>query len=388
MFAQSYLIMAGQNHASRLSDVLIVTFDDGPGARSDQDQTLSDAVDRVRKIPGVDAATLFGAVPFRGIYRPPISVPGVGEPRLDGQLPNMIASTPESFDILQIEIVQGRGLRPSDDRGAPVVVVSETMARAVWPGGRAIGKCIRIGFDPDFTPGISAGPPKPPASAPCREVVGIARDWRRERRPGQPRDMHYYLPVAQSIVLPPWMVPGPRTEGLLIRKRANMDVPAEEIRAVVRGGRTDLPFVDVQPFAANEGPRLQHWVIGTQLLLLFGALALATAAMGMYAAFAHSVAERRQEIAVRLAVGASRQRVLLMMLREGTVVAGRGAINGVLVATLVGWAAQSMIVGLSSPGLLVSAAAMAIVLTVAIVATWLPALTASRAEPNALLRTD
>jgi ABC-type antimicrobial peptide transport system permease subunit len=149
-----------------------------------------------------------------------------------------------------------------------------------------------------------------------------------------------------------------------------------------------LPFVDIQPYAANEGPRLQHWVIGTQLLLLFGALALATAAMGMYAAFAHSVAERRLEIAVRLAVGASRQRVLVMMLLEGALIAVRGAITGVLVAALVGWAAQSIILGLSSPSLLVSAAAMAIVLTVAIVATWLPALTASRAEPNTLLRTD
>lgn len=382
MFAQSYLIMAGKNHDSRLSDVLIVSFDDGPGARGDQDQLLTNALDRVRKMPGVDAATVFSALPFRAIHRPPISVPGVGEPRLDGQLPNLIESTPESFDILQIEIVEGRGLAPHDDRGAPVVVVSETMARAVWPGGRAIGKCVRIGW------GAAAGLPAPPASAPCREVVGIARDWRREPRPGEPRHMHYYVPIAQSLPMPPWLIPGPIAEGLLIRKRADIDLAAEEIRGAVTSGRTDLPFVDVQPYAANEGPRLQHWVIGTQLLLLFGALALATAAMGMYAAFAHSVAERRHEIAVRLAVGASRQRVLGMMLREGTVIAGRGAINGVVVATLVGWAARSMIFGLSSPGLLVSAAAMAIVVTVAIVATWFPALTASRAVPNTLLRTE
>jgi predicted permease len=382
MFAQSYLIMAGKNHDSRLSDVLVVSFDDGPGSRHDQDQTLTNALDRVRLMPGVDAATLFSALPFRTIHRPPISVPGVGEPRLDGQLPNMIESTPELFDILQIEIVEGRGLAPHDDRGAPVVVVSETMARAIWPGANAIGKCLRIGWD------VSVELPAPPPSAPCREVVGIASDWRREPRPGAPRRTHYYVPIAQSLRLPSWMVPGAIAEGLLIRKRANIDLSAEEIRAAVAGGRTDLPFVDVQPYAANEGPRLQHWVIGTQLLLLFGALALATAAMGMYAAFAHSVAERRQEIAVRLAVGASRQRVLLMMLREGAAVAGRGAINGVVVATLVGWAAQSMIFGLSSPGLLVSAAAIAMVLAVAIGATWLPAMTASRAEPNSLLRTD
>lgn len=382
MFARSYLIMAGKNHDSRLADVLTVSFDDGPGSRPDQDQLLTNALDRVRIIPGVEAATVFSALPFRAIHRPPISVPGVGEPRLDGQLPNLIESTPELFEILQIEIVEGRGLAPHDDRGAPVVVVSETMARAVWPGGRAIGKCLRIGW------GASAELPAPPASAPCREVVGIARDWRRELRPGAPRHMHYYVPIAQSLRLPPWMVPGAIAEGLLIRKRAAIDLSADAIRAAVTGGRTDLPFVDVQPYAAHEGPRLQHWVIGTQMLLLFGALALATAAMGMYAAFAHSVAERRQEIAVRLAVGATRQRVIVMMLREGVVVAGRGAINGVLAATLAGWAAQSMIFGLSSPGLLVSAAAMATVLTVAVVATWFPALTASRAEPDTLLRTD
>jgi putative ABC transport system permease protein len=196
------------------------------------------------------------------------------------------------------------------------------------------------------------------------------------------------VPFAQAPSLPPWMMQGPRAEGLLVRKHTDVETLTEQIRLAVTRGRTDLPFVAVEPYAANEGPRLQHWVIGTQLLLLFGALALTTAAMGMYAAFAHSVAERRQELAVRLAVGASRQRVLAMMLREGVVVAGRGAINGVVVAALVGWAAQSMIFGLASPGLLVIAVAMAIVLLVAIVATWFPALTASRAEPNTLLRTD
>ena len=123
------------------------------------------------------------------------------------------------------------------------------------------------------------------------------------------------------------MMQGPRAEGLLVRKQADIEASTEQIRLAVTGGRTDLPFVDVQSYASLNGPRLSHWLIGTQLLLIFGALALATAALGLYAAFAHSVAERRQEIAVRLAVGASRQRVLLMMLFEGTAVAGRGAIE-------------------------------------------------------------
>ena len=389
MFAQSYRRMAGENHEARLADVLIVTFDDGPGSVRDQDQLLTDAVGRLRKVAGVESTTLFAALPVGGaIHRPPISVPGVGEPRLDGTPPSLIEVTPESFDILRIDIVQGRRFTAEDDRGAPVVIVNETMARAVWPGTTALGKCLRIGF-PSSDPGISRGPSGPPATAPCREVVGIARDWRRasSRGRGERRQMYYYVPFSQAPSLPPWMMQGPRAEGLLV-KQAGVEASTEQIRLAVTGGRTDLPFVEVRSYTSLNGPRVSHWLIGTQLLLIFGALALATAALGLYAAFAHSVAERRHEIAVRLAVGASRQRVLLMMLLEGATVAGRGAINGVVVATLVGWAARSIIFDLSSPGLLVIAAAMLIVLIVAAVATWLPARTASRAEPCELLRRD
>ncbi len=243
-----------RSRKSRLADVLIVSFDDGPGSVRDQDQLLTDAVDRLRKVAGVESTTVFAALPFGGaVHRPPISVPGVGEPRLDGTPPSMIELTPESFDILGIDVVQGRRFTAEDDRGAPVVIVNETMARAVWPGTTAIGKCLRIGFDPSFDPGASTGPPGPPATAPCREVVGIARDGRRASARGRAerRDMHYFVPFAQEISLPPWMVPGPRAEGLLVRKQADVEASTEQIRLAVTGGRTDLPFVNVHSYASG-----------------------------------------------------------------------------------------------------------------------------------------
>ena len=97
---------------------------------------------------------------------------------------------PGLFDILQIDIVQGRRFTAEDDRGAPVAIVSETMARVAWPGTSAIGKCFRIGW--------------PPETAPCREIVGIARDWRRASScgAGGRRPMHYYVPLSQSPSLP------------------------------------------------------------------------------------------------------------------------------------------------------------------------------------------
>ena len=375
MFAQSYLRMADERHESQLDDVFVVTFDDGPGAVRDQDQLLAAAVDRLRKIPGVETATLFAVLPFgSGIHRPPITVPGVGEPRLDGQLPSLIESTPELLDILRIDIVEGRGLTTQDDRGAPVVIVSETMARAIWPGRDAIGKCIRIGWSP--------------AAAPCREVVGIARDWRREPRAGARRYMHYYVPFAQGLSAPEGMVPWPMAEGVLIRQRSTIGISVDDIRVAVTNGRTDLPLVSVASYASLDAPRLAHWLTGMRLLAIFGALALATAVLGLYAAFAHSVAERRQEIAVRLAVGASRQNIVIMILLEGIALAGRGAINGIIVAALVGWVARSLIVGLSSPGLFVSAVSLSIVLAGAVAATWLPARAASKSDPGELLRVD
>jgi hypothetical protein len=390
MFAQSYYAMAAENHNARLEHVLVVSFPNGTGPVRDQDQLLNAAVERLRKMPGVEAATVFGVLPFRNIHRPPISVPGVGEPRLDGQAPFLLEATPEFIDILGIDIVQGRGFTSDNDRGAPVVIVSETMARAVWPGANAIGKCIRIGFDPAFDPARPTRNPGPPASAPCREVIGIARDWRPPDagRPGARRSMHYYVPFAQAPQLPPWMLPGPMAHGILIRKHPATGVGAESIRSTVAAGRGDLPFLEVHPYASFDRPRLAHWLVGTKLLLLFGALALVTTAFGLYAAFAHAVIERRLEMAVRLAIGASRQRVLLMLLREGMAVTVKGAINGFIVAALVGWVARSMIFGLSSPGPLVIAAVSAVVLIVSVVGTWFPALAAARVEPNALLKID
>jgi putative ABC transport system permease protein len=180
----------------------------------------------------------------------------------------------------------------------------------------------------------------------------------------------------------------PRVAGLVLRQESGIDLSGEGIRRAVAGSKDDLPLLEVRPFAALQRPRLVHWLMGTKLLLLFGALALATAAVGIHAAFAHAVVQRRHEIAVRLAVGASRGDVLLMVLREGSVVAARGLVAGIIVAILAGWSARSLIFGLESPGPTVIALTGSLVLLVATLATWMPALSASRAEPGVLLRSE
>ena len=387
VFARSYHNLMYQDLGIRPAGLLVVGFGAGIMA-PDRDDVFTSAVTRVRELPGVTGATVYRSLPHSGVTIPPISVPGRAEPpMLDGQPPWMFEATPDLFALLGITIVRGRPLTAADDRGAPVAVVNETMARTLWPGTDALGKCFRIGFDPASDPSAANGPEMPPASAPCREIVGVARDITGALTGrGRVRLMQYYVPWSSRLT-PPGQPP-PQAWGLLVRVAPGSDLHTESIRRVVAAGRSDLPFIDVRPYTSLFLSDVTPWRVGTGLFLLFGSLALTIAAAGIYAAFAHAVAERRHEMAVRIAVGASRSRVRLMLLRESLGVAAIGIVCGTIVAALAGSVVRSMFVGTSSTDPLVLGTAGAVTLVVAVLATWLPAVTASRADPNTLLRSE
>jgi putative ABC transport system permease protein len=344
----------------------------------------------VRAVPGVRAATPIAAIPFSGFNVPPISVPGLAEPPGAGhQLPFLQAASPEFFDILRIRIVDGRKLTDADDRGAPVVVVNETMARTVWPGARAVGKCIRIGFDPDFNPEAAAGPPVPSAAVPCREVVGVARDIRqRSLLPGDGEDrlMQYFVPFSQ-VPVPPFIDnPGPRPWGLMLRIDGDLSAIAPQVRRIVTSGRADLPFVRVRPYADLLDRQMRPWRLGTVLLTLFSALAVIVGAVGLYAAFSHAVTIRRREMAIRIAIGSRPAGVTTLVLREAAVLAGAGVIGGWIAAVISGRWLQSLLFETSRTDPIVLGSAGALMLIVAMAATLLPARAAARADPASLLR--
>lgn len=164
-------------------------------------------------------------LPFTG-FHVPIAVPGRDEPPSVGrQLPFLVAAAPELFTILGIRVIEGRVLTAADDRGAPVVVVNQSMARGVWPGESAVGKCIRIGFPPNFQ--SDSGPPVPDETVPCREVVGVVNDTRqRSLVPVNDEDrlMQYYVPFSQ-VPFPPFM-PDPGLNGAAKWRFASRSAPA------------------------------------------------------------------------------------------------------------------------------------------------------------------
>ena len=130
--------------------------------------------------------------------------------------------------------------------------------------------------------------------------------------------MQYFLPFSQAHIVPPFASGGPRIQGLLLRTTGPIESLEEPIRRLVADGRTDLPFLRVRPYTELMEPQIRPWRNGTALLTLFSGLALVVAAVGLYAAFAHSVGERRREMAIRIAIGARPRGVLLMILREAT----------------------------------------------------------------------
>jgi hypothetical protein len=391
LLGRSLWNLASQDFGFRMADVWLVELDQGSGGLAEPDTFFRTALDRVRALPGVEEASIKQSLPFSFHHVPPMHVPGLAEPpTTNGQLPFMVAATPELFHILGVQLVEGRLLTQADDRGAPVVVVSQTLARTAWPGVSALGKCIQAGFDPSFDPFAAGGPPPAPTSLPCREVVGVVRDLRQRSvvpTGGEDRLMHYFVPFTQ-VPGPPAGIPGgPGISGLLVRTRADASPAlATAIRQAVAGDRKDVPFVRVTPYIDLRDRQMRPWRVGTTLLALFGGLALGVASLGLFAGFMHVVSERRREMAIRLALGAEPRRVVRMILTESGRIAAIGVILGCALAVACGRWLESLLFGTSPADPIVLTAAAAVMLAVGVIATLLPALAASRSDPNSLLR--
>ena len=239
MFGGSLYKLWAQDFGMDMDSVLIVDFELGPERIDGQDEMFDRALAQVRQMPGVEMATAINAIPFSGFHVPPIAVPGRAEPPAVGQQrPFLTAATPEFLKILGIELVEGRLLTDADDRGAAVVLVNQAMARGVWPGESAVGKCIRIGFDPDFNPATATGPPTPSEKVPCREIVGVVRDLRQRSvlpLDNEDRLMQYFVPFSQ-VPFPPFMVEQPqRVRGLMMRVSTDASALAPIVRRAVVG---------------------------------------------------------------------------------------------------------------------------------------------------------
>jgi predicted permease len=370
---------------SRLVTVTM-TFRD-PMSGVEQDRLYTDAAARLTSMAGVDGATVAQAMPFGNFNVPPISVPGRGEPpSAGGQLPYLYAATPTYLRIMGVRLREGRLFTDTDRRGSAwVVLVNETMARSIWPGQSAIGKCIRVGFDP------AASEPSPlaPATLPCRQVVGVVADSRVRSIQAtgiEGKLMQYYVPFGQQPA--PFMPNASQVNSLILRVAGDPGRMRSAVQRFIQGTTAAPVYAQVRPYEDLLDPQIRPWRLGATLFSALGVLALAIACVGLFAVVSYLVTQRLREIGIRLALGGSASSIAAYVVGGALRLVGIGAVVGAVAAFALGPVAQSMLFETSAHDAGVLAAVAAVLAVVALGAAGLPAWRAARVNPSVTLQSE
>ncbi len=323
------------------------------------------ALEPVRGIGGVEAAALAGTVPMRSGWALDIRRPG--EDSLPSELGTMFLNTvtPELFDVLDIRVLRGRALTEADDsETAPrVAVVSELMARRLWPDRDPLGACFFV-----------------EEQEACTTVVGVVEDSRHFELV-EPEAGGYYLPMAQS----PYPY-GPRA--LLVRTAAEPAGMAAPVQRAIQAAIPDIRLVTARRYQDLLDPNYRAWSLGASLFAAFGLLALLVAAVGLYSLLAFSVAERVAEIGVRCALGASHQRIVGQVLRDGLRLTAFGVALGLAAAAATGPWIRGLLFDTTPYDVVVFGLVAAAMLLVATAASGIPAWRAARVDPAEALRAE
>jgi putative ABC transport system permease protein len=339
-------------------------------------QLVEDTRRRVEAIPGVEAMATTCCLPLEGGLGLPFSISG--RPHTNG--PNDGGAgydivSPEYFKVFQVPLLGGRMFTVNDGGGAPgVVLISEAMAKKFWPKGGAVGAQITIGkgVGPEF-----AEPP--------REVIGIVGDARNGGLDRNPFPI-MYIPVAQ--------VPDGVTAlnsritpiQFAIRTRMNPSLLNAQIQKELREGSGGLPVGDVQSMDQVEAESTARSDFNMTLLTIFAAVALLLAAIGIYGLMAYSVQQRTQEIGIRMALGASPEKVRWMVVAQGMKLVLGGVVIGVAAALALSRYMATLVFGVKTWDPATFATVVVLLCGVAWAAAYLPALRASRVDPMVALR--
>jgi predicted permease len=267
------------------------------------------------------------------------------------------------FTTTGTRILKGRGFTEADRADGPLVaVVSQGMAEAVWPGKDAIGQCIKIDRPTD----------------PCRMVVGVVENIHQNSLT-ENQKLQYYLPIEQMRSY---------EANVFVRTRGAATAHAETVRRELQKLMPGASYVTAMPMREIIDPRQRSWQIGATMFLVFGLLALVLAAIGLYSVIAYTVAQRTQEIGVRIALGAGVRDVVTLVLGEGI----RFAIVGIAIGGGVAlWASKwigPLLFAVSPKDPAVYGIVAVVLLAVAMLASAIPATRASRVDPNVALRSE
>jgi predicted permease len=346
------------------NNVASMSLDVGPnGYDENRGRTYyRQVLDTVGAEPGIESATLAAVVPLGLVDGTSRDTSIEGRPLRQGEDMRFLVNTiaPQYFETLRIGLLSGRDFAPSDTATSQAVaIVNETTARRFWgTPEQALGKRVRTG------------------DATWRSVVGVARDIKYARVTEDPRP-HVYLPFEQAYQ--PIM-------NLHVRSRDAAPGLLARVRTLVQALDPNLAILNARMLSEQTRLALSVFVLAAGVLTTFGVIAMILTALGTYGLVSYSARQSTHEIGIRLAIGASRGDVLRRFLGRGLGLGVVGVAGGLLASVVATRLLVSLLYGVSATDAVSFVRAVAVVMTIVLGASLIPAWRASRTDPIAALR--
>lgn len=340
-------------------------------------------VRRLEQIPGVLAASSTTALPSQFPIDFPVAP--VGDRGAEGHAGKTApldawyrAIDPHYFSTMRVPLLGGRELTDGDSAtGAPVVVVNQALAHAAFPRGNALGQSLIIG----------SGFLTDPRDLRPRTVVGVVGDTREQGLQFEPT-LTTYLPVSQSPELITRLVVEKIPLQWVVRTDRDPMALVPAIRQAVLSVDPTQPPADFATMSDVLASSISSYRFNMLMLTVFSGLALLLAAIGVYGLAAYAVAQRTREIGIRVSLGASPARVIRELLSQGLRLSLTGTMLGVVGAVFLGRLLRGLLFGISAVDGLTMTVVVLAMTTMVIVATYVPALRASRIDPMLALRQE
>jgi predicted permease len=326
-----------------------------------------DLIRRVDALPGVVSSAVATNLPLaENGDSVGIAIEGRVDPAPD-RIPIVITRvvSPDYFKTMTIPALSGRTFEQTDKADAPpVVIISETTARRFWPGENVLGKHIKIGSSSS-------------SSRPWLTVVGIVKDVRQFDLVEEPKPQ-IYLPYQQAGFFEP--------RALVVRTNIEPMSLAPAVRKTVWEIDKDQPVSDITSMEAVVSDSVARQRFSMLLLGVFAVLALVLAAVGIYGVMSYSVVQRTREIGIRMALGAQRRDVLKMTVGQGLKLVGIGVAIGLAAAVILTRVMSTLLFGVSATDPTTFVSISVVLIAVAVLASYIPALRATRIDPMLALR--
>jgi predicted permease len=327
-------------------------------------------VQRLREIPGVVSASATSTLPMQGDWL--IIFTPEGAPPAQLPVATNALVLPGFFEAMRVQLRAGRVFNDNDTRGTPrVVVINETMARKYYGNTNAVGRQFKWGT--------------PDSPVPLSQIIGVVADVKHRALDEEPTPAVYHAVLQQDTGNALAMYRGLT---YVVRTRTAPASVAASLRTAVRSVDPTLVVLNIQPMDTIVGDTIASRKFNATLLALFAGLALALAATGVYGVLQYSVIQRKREMGIRIAIGATWSDMMRLVVGQAVGLAAIGVVIGLAGAFALTRVMRALLFNTNPLDALTFVASAAVLLLIAVVSSYLPARRALRIDPTIAMRAE